>query len=89
MDVATVREVFESAESVIFDHLSSTAPSENIIIKILNGLNIERRYAQSKKYTKGMFKDITCPEKIKIKANSSKYFCKKVNEELVNKRLFN
>ena len=34
IDVATVRDIFKSAEDIIFDYLSSTTPSENIIIKI-------------------------------------------------------
>ena len=36
-----------------------------------------------------MFKNIECPERIKVKASSSKYFTKRVNEELNNKNLFN
>lgn len=87
--MATVRDIFKSAEDIIFDHLSSNTPSENIIIKLLNGVNIERIFIKKKKYSKGMFKNIECPEKIKVKASSSKYFTKKVNEELNNKNLFN
>ena len=89
IDVATVRDIFETAENVIFDHLSSTAPSENIVIKLLNGVNVERTFIKKKKYSKGMFKNIDCPERIKVKASSSKYFTKRVNEELCNKNLFN
>ena len=89
IEMATVRDIFKSAEDIIFDHLSSNTPSENIIIKLLNGVNIERIFIKKKKYSKGMFKNIECPEKIKVKASSSKYFTKKVNEELNNKNLFN
>ena len=89
IDVATVRDIFKAAEDVVFDHLSSTPPSKNIIIKLLNGVNIERTFAKKKKYTKGMFQNIECPERVKVKASSSKYFTKKVNEELTNKNLFN
>lgn len=89
IDVATVRDIFETAENVIFDHLSSTAPSENIIIKILSGFNVERTFIKKKKYNKGMFENIECPERVKVKAVSSKYFTKKVNEELNSKNLFN
>ena len=32
IEMATVRDIFKSAEDIIFDHLSSTTPSENIII---------------------------------------------------------
>lgn len=89
IDVATVRNVFESAEDIIFDHLSSTSPHEDIIIKLLNGFDIERTFIKKKKYSKGMFKNIECPERIKVKASSSKYFTKRVNEELCNKNLLN
>lgn len=89
IDVATVRDVFESAENVIFDHLSSTAPSENIIIKLLSGINVERNFVKKKKYTKGMFQDIECPDKVRVKASSSKYYTNRVNEVLGNKNLFN
>lgn len=85
IDVATVRDIFESAENVIFDHLSSTAPSENIVIKLLNGVNVERTFVKKKKYNKGMFENIECPERVKVKAVSSRYYTKKVNDELYNK----
>lgn len=82
ISVATVRDIFESAEDIIFDHLSSTTPSENIIIKLLNGISLERKYIEQKKYSKGMFQNIDCPEHVNIKANSSKYYSKRVNDEL-------
>ena len=34
ISVATVRNIFNSAEDIVFDHLSSTPPSENIVIKL-------------------------------------------------------
>lgn len=82
ISVATVRNIFESAEDIIFDHLSSTTPSENIIVKFLNGFSLERKYIGKKKYSKGMFQNIDCPEHVNIKANSSKYYNKRVNDEL-------
>ena len=85
IEMATVRDIFKSAEDIIFDHLSSTTPSENIIIKLLNGVNIERKYIKEKVYSKGMFKDISCPEHVGVKANISKYFNKKINNELMKK----
>ncbi len=82
ISVATVRNVFKSAEDIIFDHLSSTTPSKNIIIKLLNGFSLERKYIPKKKYSKGMFKNIDCLERVKVKANSSAYYSKKVNDKL-------
>lgn len=82
INVATVRDIFKSAEGIVFDHLSSTPPSENVIVKLLKGFSLERRYVHKKKYTKGMFKNIECPAHINIKAVSSKYYNNRVNEEL-------
>lgn len=85
VDTATVRTIFKSAEDIIFDCLSSTAPSENIIVKLLKGISLERKYIETKKYSKGMFQDMDCAEHVKIRANSSKYYSKKVNDELFPK----
>ena len=82
ISVATVRNIFNSAEDIVFDHLSSTPPSENIIIKLLKGVSLERKYIGQKKYSKGMFHNIDCPEHVNVKANSSKYYSKRVNDEL-------
>ena len=87
IDVVTVRKIFESAEDVIFDYLSSTPPSENIVVKILNGINLERKYVSRKKYSKGMFQNIDCPEHVNVKANSSTYYSKKVNNKLYNNKI--
>ncbi len=89
VDVATVRRIFNATENVIFDHLSSIAPSKNLLIKVLSGISIERSYVQKKKYSKGMFKNIECPAHIKIKGDSSKYFAKRVNDALIEKKLLN
>lgn len=86
INVATVRNVFTSAEDIIFAYLSSITPSENLIIKLLNGMSIERRYVDEKNYSRGMFENITCPEHVIVKANSSKYYNKKINDAIwVNK----
>lgn len=82
MNVATVRQIFKTAENIIFDYLSSSSPTENIDIKIFNGLTIKRNHVGGKFYTKGMFKDLDCPEHINLKASVSKYYNNKVNEKL-------
>lgn len=55
IDVATVRKILKSAENIVFDYLSSITPSEEVNIKLLNGINIKRKYIKKKKYSKGMF----------------------------------
>ena len=52
IDVATVRKILKSAENIIFDYLSSITPSEEVNIKLLNGINIKRKYIKKKKYSK-------------------------------------
>ena len=85
VDVATVRQIFISAEDIIFNYLSSTSPSEEINIRIFNGFNIKRKYIKKKNYSKGMFQNIICPEHINIKVCSSKYYNGQVNNKLFNK----
>lgn len=82
INVATVRNIFKSAEQIIFDYLSSTTPSEEIAIKLFNGISIKRKYIKNKKYSKGMFKNIDCPEHVNIKATLSKYYNGQVNQRL-------
>lgn len=51
----------------------------------MNGISLERKYMPKKKYSKGMFKDIDCKEHVNVKANSSLYYSRKVNDELFNR----
>lgn len=85
IDATTVRTIFKSAENIIFDCLSSTDPSENIVVKLLNGVHLERKYIENKRYTKGMFQNIDCTEHVNVKANSSRYYSTKVNTVLFSK----
>lgn len=85
IDVATVRKVFKTAENIVFDYLSSITPSEEINIKLFNGFNIKRKYIKNKKYCKGMFQNIDCPEHVSTKAYLSKYYNSQVNKKLFNK----
>ncbi len=82
IDVAIVRQVFKSAEDIIFDYLSSTTPSEEISIKLFNGICIKRKYIKGKKYSKGMFQNIDCPEHVNTKACMSKYYNGQINQRL-------
>ena len=82
ISIATVRDVLKSAEKIIFDYLSSTTPIENLTIKPLNGFSIERKYIGEKIYTKGMFRNLNCPEHINTKTVVSKYYNNRVNKRL-------
>lgn len=86
IDVATVRKILKSAENIVFDYLSSITPSEEVNIKLLNGINIKRKYIQKKKYSKGMFQNIDCPEHVSVKACLSKYYNGQVNQYLFDRQ---
>ena len=85
IDVATVRKILKSAENIIFDYLSSITPSEEVNIKLLNGINIKRKYIKKKKYSKGMFQNIECLDHVNVKASLSKYYNCQVNQYLVDR----
>ncbi len=85
IDVATVRKILKSAENIVFDYLSSITPSEEVNIKLLNGFNIKRKYIKKKKYSKGMFQNIECPDHVNVKVCLSKYYNGQVNQRLFNR----
>lgn len=85
INVATVRKLFKSAEDIIFDYLSSITPSEELTIKLFNGISIKRKYIKKRIYSKGMFKNINCPEHVNIKGYLSKYYNDQVNQSLFDK----
>ena len=77
INVATVREIFKSAEDIIFDHLSSTTPSENTIIKLLDGLSLECNYIPEKEIH--TYDDIVCKPRIWSKPRITRYYNRKLN----------
>lgn len=85
INVATVRQIIKSAENIVFDYLSSITPSEEVNIKLFNGFNIKRKYIKKKKYSKGMFQNIDCPDHVTVKAGISKYYNGQVNQQLFDK----
>lgn len=82
INAATVRQVLKSAEQIVFDCLSSIAPSEDVTIKIFHGFSIKRTFIQRKHYSRGMFQNIDCPEHVNVKACSSKYYNGQINQTL-------
>ncbi len=77
INVATVRKIFKSAEDIIFDHLSSTTPSENTIIKLLDGLSLECNYVPEKEIH--TYDDIICKPRIWSKPKITRYYNRKLN----------
>ena len=77
INVATVREIFKSAEDIIFDYLSSTTPSENTIIKLLDGLSLECNYVPEKEIH--TYDDFVCKPRIWSKPKITRYYNRKLN----------
>lgn len=77
IDAATVRKIFKSAESIIFDCLSFTTPSENTIIKLLDGLSLECNYIPEKEIH--TYDNIICKPKIWVKPKTTRYYNRKLN----------
>lgn len=78
MDVAAVRKVFKTAEKVIFDYLSSTTPSENRSVRLLDGLNLECKHISEK--TIHTYDDIVCKPRIWAKPKITRYYNRKLNK---------
>nr|WP_024835430.1 hypothetical protein [Clostridium sp. 12(A)] len=75
--VSTVRNVFKTTENIIFDYLSSTTPTENIIIKVLDGLSLECTYIPEKEIH--TYDDIKCESRIRVKPKITRYYNRKLN----------
>ena len=72
-----VRKVFKTAEKIIFDHLSSTTPSETNTIKPFDGLSIECKYIPKKEIH--TYDDILVNEKIWAKPKITRHYNRKLN----------
>lgn len=77
INVAMVRKVFKDAEKIIFDHLSSTTPSETNIVKPFDGLNIECKYIPEKEIH--TYDDILVNEKIWAMPRITRHYNRKLN----------
>lgn len=77
LHAAMVRRVFKTAEKIIFNHLSSTTPSEKTVIKLLDGLTLECNYIPGKEIH--TYDDITCKPKIWAKPRITRYYNRKLN----------
>ena len=69
--------MLKTAEQVIFDCLSSANPSENTVIKLLDGLILECGYIPEKEMH--TYDSIVCKPKIWTKAKVTRYYNRKLN----------
>lgn len=77
VNVATVRQILKSAEGIVFDYLSSTTPSENIIVKLMDGLSLECNYIPKKEIH--TYDNIVCKPRIWVKPKVTRYYNRKLN----------
>ena len=77
INVATVRDVFKSAEKIIFAYLSSTTPSDKTIVKLLDGLSLECNYIPEKEIH--TYDNIICKPRIWAKPKITRYYNRKLN----------
>lgn len=77
IDAITVRSIFRSAEHLIFQHLSSATPDENVVIKVLNGLSLECNYMHEREIHR--YDDIKCSARIWTKPKITRYYNRKLN----------
>ena len=81
-----VRQTLKSAENIIFNYFSSVPPSEEVNIKLFPGLSMKRNYIETRKYSKGMFRNIDCPEHVNVKASFSRYYIGQLNQRLFQRQ---
>ena len=67
IDAAIVRQIFKSTENIVFDCLSSIAPSEEINIKLFKGITIKRKFIKRRKYSKRNVSRYRLPRTYKYK----------------------
>ena len=77
INVAMVRTVFKTTEKIIFDHLSSTTPSEAMTVKPLDGLSIECQYVPEKEVFG--FGTFIAEDRIKAKPKITRHYNRKLN----------
>lgn len=77
MDAASVRKMFETAEELIFGCLSATTPSEQTVIKLMDGLSLECHYIPEKEIH--TYDTIVCKPKIWVRPKITRYYNRKLN----------
>ncbi len=79
-----VKDVLDSLDFVIYQYLNDSLarePYEDIRIKLVDGIYIDRKYVAEHIPHKGIFKGKTILEHYNIKAHVSEYYSKKVNDK--------
>lgn len=79
--VPVMRSIYSTFEQCIFTYLSSATPSEDITVKLFDGMSLECRYIPETETTHPETrKRITVPGKIWAKPKITRYYNRKINE---------
>ena len=80
INYATVKTVMLKLDELLFYKLAGCKnEKEDLQIKALNGITINRKYIPEQEMDKGMFKGQTIKEHYNVKANVSDYYNKQLN----------
>lgn len=79
INVSTVRQILDALEDTAFDCFSHTTPTENVIVKLMNGVNMECTFIPGKDIRKGMFQNTACADRLKVKSCVTRYYNRKLN----------
>jgi len=77
IEESTVRKIFRSAESFIFEYLSSATQSKSIEVHPLSGVKIESGYRE---FLSNNISNDSIGARIWSKAKISRYYNRKINE---------
>ena len=81
MTMADTRKFYDTFESVIFENLKNTTKSDDMVIKVFDGLKLESKYHEEKVMVHPTtHEEIVVPEKIWAKAKVSRHYNRKLNE---------
>ncbi len=77
---ATVKDIYNSLENVIFDSLRSVNKKQDICIKLFEGISLDGKYVPEKTKKNNLTGEINSVEsKIKPKFNITRSYCEKLN----------
>lgn len=81
INYTTVKTVILKLDELIFYKLAGCKDEkEDLQIKALNGITINRKYVPEQEMERGMFKGKTIKEHYNIKANVSEYYNRQLND---------
>ena len=81
INYATVKTVMLKLDELIFNKLAGCKDEkEDLQIKALNGITINRKYIPEQEMERGMFKGKTIKEHYNVKANVSEYYNRQLND---------